>query len=214
MNKVFVKANGEETKMFDYKLSELWLAGLVYAHIGWWVENLFRLSSKGILDSRNQILPFLFCYTIAMWAMYFMLGTTDKTRFFTKKILTGENKRDALLRRVYYFTVTFLFVFFGEIAVGTIFEKAGIQLWNYNGIPLHFTQYTSIPTCSAISLGVTVIMGSFFKWLMTSIGKIPKGLLIKLDVVGGALIVADWLYMMISINVFHKAPAYWSIQLF
>ena len=96
----------------------MWLAGLVYAHIGYWVENLFRLASKGVLDSRNQLLPFLFCYTIAMWAMYLALGTTNHPRFFSHRVLEGNTRRDKILARIYYFTVVFLFVFFGEIVVG------------------------------------------------------------------------------------------------
>ncbi len=212
MNKAFVKRDGT-IKLYDIDISELWLASLVYAHIGWWVENLFRLSSKHILDSRNQILPFLFCYSIALWAMYFMLGTTHKTRFFSKEIISGKDAAAVALRNIYYFTVTFLFVFFGEIVVGSLFEKiSGIQLWNYNGIPLHVTQYTSVPKCAAISFGVMVMMGNLFEGLMKLIKIIPKSVLIKTDWVLGALVVADWIYMMVSINVFKKAPAYWSIQ--
>ena len=50
--------------------------------------------SKGVLDSRNQLLPFLFCYTIAMWAMYLALGTTNHPRFFSHRVLEGNTRRD------------------------------------------------------------------------------------------------------------------------
>ncbi|MDD6728203.1 MAG: hypothetical protein PUE08_03170 [Eubacteriales bacterium] len=200
-------------KLYDYDISHLWLAGLVYAHIGYWVENLFRLVSKGILDSRNQLLPFLFCYTIAMWALYLALGTPKKARIFSKQLFTKDDKKTQVLSQLYYFVVVFLFVFFGEIVVGTLFEKiSGIQLWNYNGIPLHVTQYTSVPTCTALSAGVIVLMEYFFTPLMKKIQKIPYDILLKIDYIAGALIVADWLIMMISINVFKTAPAYWSIN--
>ena len=100
------------------------------------------------MDSRNQLLPFLFCYTIAMWAMYLALGTTNHPRFFSHRVLEGNTCQDKILARIYYFTVVFLFVFFGEIVVGSIFEQvSGISLWDYSGIPLHVTKYTSIPTC-------------------------------------------------------------------
>ena len=56
------------------------------------------------------------------------------------------------------------------------------------------------------------MMGNLFEGLMKLIKIIPKSVLIKTDWVLGALVVADWIYMMVSINVFKKAPAYWSIQ--
>lgn len=94
-------------KLYDYDISHLWLAGLIYAHIGYWVENLFRLVSKGVLDSRNQLLPFLFCYTIAMWAAYFALGTPKKARFLPEGSLrkTTKGRRYSLgftISRLYF----------------------------------------------------------------------------------------------------------------
>ena len=207
LDKFFTKADNGTVRLYDYDVTHLWLAGLVYAHIGYWVENLFRLMSKGVLDSRNQLLPFLFCYTIAMWAMYLALGTTNHPRFFSHRVLEGNTRQDKILARIYYFTVVFLFVFFGEIVVGSIFEQvSGISLWDYSGIPLHVTKYTSIPTCTAMSLGVAVIMGNFFEGLMKKIQRIPYRTTVQLDYVLGTLILADWLIMMVSINVFKKAP--------
>lgn len=215
-NPIFTKSTINKRKiikLYDYDISHLWLASLVYAHIGYWVENLFRLASKGILDSRNQILPFLFCYSIAMWALYFALGTPKKARAFNIRLFTKDDKKTQLLSQLYYFTVVFLFVFFGEIIVGTMFEQiSGIQLWNYSGIPLHITQYTSIPTTTALSLGVVFLMEYFFTPLMSRIITIPYHKVLKLDYILGGAIVLDWLIMMISINVFKVSPAYWSIQ--
>ena len=54
LDKFFTKADNGTVRLYDYDVTHLWLAGLVYAHIGYWVENLFRLASKGVLDSRNQ----------------------------------------------------------------------------------------------------------------------------------------------------------------
>lgn len=158
-----LKANEKVIKLYEYDVSHLWLAGLIYSHIGYWVENLFRLISKGVLDSRNQLLPFLFCYAIAMWVLYFALDTPKKARLFNKRLFTKHDKKTNFLSQLYYFCVVFLFVFFGEIVVGLLFEKiSGIQLWNYNGIPLHVTQYTSVPTCTAMSLGVVILIEYFF----------------------------------------------------
>lgn len=215
-NPIFTKSTVNKRKiikLYDYDISHLWLASLVYAHIGYWVENLFRLVSKGVLDSRNQILPFLFCYSIAMWALYFALGTPKKARAFNIRLFTKDDKKTQLLSQLYYFTVVFLFVFFGEIIVGTMFEQiSGIQLWNYSGIPLHVTQYTSVPTTTALSLGVVFLMEYFFTPLMKRIIAIPYHKVLKLDYILGGAIVLDWLIMMISINVFKVSPAYWSIQ--
>lgn len=207
--KCFYRDSEQHIRLCDYDIVHLWLAGLIYAHIGYWVENLFRLFSKGILDSRNQLLPFLFCYTFAMWAMYFALGTSNNPRFFSTRL----DAKSGWQARLYYFCIVFAFIFAGEIVVGTMFEKiSGIQLWNYSGIPLHVTQYTSIPTTTALAAGVTVLMGDFFEGLMTKIKKIPRKTVVALDYGLGIPIVLDWLIMMISINVFKTAPAYWSIQ--
>lgn len=215
-NPIFTKKTKDKKtviKLYDYDISHLWLASLVYAHIGYWVENLFRLVSKGILDSRNQLFPFLFCYSIAMWALYFALGTPKKARAFNIRLFTKDDKKTQLLSQLYYFTVVFLFVFFGEIVVGSMFEKiSGIQLWNYSGIPLHFTQYTSIPTTTALSAGVLLLMEYFFTPLMKKIQTIEYSTVLKLDYFLGGAIVLDWLIMMISINIFKVSPAYWSIK--
>ena len=55
-------------------------------------------------------------------------------------------------------------------------------------------------------------MGDFFEGLMTKIKKIPRKTVVALDYGLGIPIVLDWLIMMVSINVFKTAPAYWSIQ--
>lgn len=213
-NKYFNKKNNI-IKLYDYDISYLWLASLIFAHLGYWVENLFRLFSKGILDSRNQILPFLFCYSIAMWALYLALGTPKKARFFAKQLFDGRTKENRLNSLLYYFSVVFIFIFSGEIVVGEMFEAiSGIQLWNYSGIPFHVTQYTSIPTTIALSVGVIILMEYFFTPLMNALQKIPRKLVLIIDYVLGTLIVADWLIMIISINVFKIAPNYWSVQVF
>lgn len=207
--KCFYRDSEQHIRLCDYDIVHLWLAGLIYAHIGYWVENLFRLFSKGILDSRNQLLPFLFCYTFAMWAMYFALGTSNNPRFFSTRL----DAKSGWQARLYYFCIVFAFIFAGEIVVGTMFEKiSGIQLWNYSGIPLHVTQYTSVPTTTALSLGVVFLMEYFFTPLMKRIIAIPYHKVLKLDYILGGAIVLDWLIMMISINVFKVSPAYWSIQ--
>lgn len=205
--------NTQALMLYDYTIADLWLASLVFANIGYWVENLFRLFSKGILDSRNQILPFLFCYSIAMWALYFALGTPKKARIFNHKIISDDSIKSQRLSVLCYFLISFFFIFFGEIVVGTMFEKiSGIQLWNYSGIPLHMTQYTSVPTTIALSTGVIVLMEYFFTPLMNAIHKLKKKTVLKIDYILGGLIIIDWLYMMISINFFKVSPNYWSIQ--
>ncbi|MGN0524338.1 MAG: hypothetical protein ACI4S3_02425 [Candidatus Gastranaerophilaceae bacterium] len=212
--KPFYKDKNTQTLMlYDYTIADLWLASLVFANIGYWVENLFRLFSKGILDSRNQVLPFLFCYSIAMWALYFALGTPKKARIFNHRIISDDSIKSQRLSVLCYFLISFFFIFFGEIVVGTMFEKiSGIQLWNYSGIPLHMTQYTSVPTTIALSTGVIVLMEYFFTPLMNAIHKLKKKTVLKIDYILGGLIIIDWLYMMISINFFKVSPNYWSIQ--
>ena len=66
LDKFFTKADNGTVRLYDYDVTHLWLAGLVFAHIGYRVENPFRLASQGVLDSRYPLLPFLFLHTFAM----------------------------------------------------------------------------------------------------------------------------------------------------
>ena len=97
-SKTFHKEGGT-IKLYDYDITHLWLAGLVFANIGYWVENLFRLVSKGVLDSRNQIFPFLFCYSIAMWALYLALGTPKRHAGLRTECFMAMIKRRSCIRR-------------------------------------------------------------------------------------------------------------------
>lgn len=63
-----------------------------------------------------------------------------------------------------------------------------------------------------MSAGVVVLMEYFFTPLIKKIKLIPYDILLKIDYIAGALIVADWLIMMISINVFKVSPNYWSVN--
>ena len=94
LDKFFTKADNGTVRLYDYDVTHLWLAGLVYAHIGYSEENLFRLENTRIYNNRHQLLPILFCYTIAMWAMYLALGTTNHPRFFSHRVLEGNTRGD------------------------------------------------------------------------------------------------------------------------
>lgn len=52
----------------------------------------------------------------------------------------------------------------GEMLLGLFVEKVcHFSWWNYSKIPLHITQYTSIPTSMAFSVLITTFMDVFFQ---------------------------------------------------
>lgn len=81
-------------------------------------------------------------------------------RFFKFRFFKNKNLKTKILSHVIYFSVIFVFILGGEIAVGMLYEKfAGVILWDYSNIPTHITRYTSIITTLLYGGGVYLLMG-------------------------------------------------------
>ena len=86
-------------------------------------------------------LPFLLGYGIAVVGMYLVLGTPKKGHFLL------------------YYSLVFLFVSLGEIALGfTVEEFCGFYYWDYTNLPMHLTRYTSFFTSLGFSALITLFM--------------------------------------------------------
>ena len=163
-------------KIFRYRLLPLLLLCIIMSFVGFVVENLFRLFRDGVINSRRQILPFLFAYGIAVFAMYVLIGTPKEMRFFCWRIFKKESKLSATAKHICYFLILFAFIFFGEILFGTFVEwVSGVVLWDYTGIPLTFTKYTSVPTALGLSVGGDHALHAFrVRTAHEKIGKDPR----------------------------------------
>ena len=201
-------------QIFGVRAGTLFLICYLAAFLGWWVENIFRLVSAGVFDSRHQLLPFLGAYGFGIFVMFFVFGTPSEMRLLKKRILPAQTKRNRALCGVIYCALLFFLILFGEMGMGLLFEKAfGVKAWNYTSIPLHITQYTSIPTTAAFTAGIFFLMQFAFPRAVKLIDRIPDRTAFLLALVLGVLIAADWLIMIASGLVNGSFPEYWSFKI-
>lgn len=80
-------------QIFGVRASTLFLICYLAAFLGWWVENIFRLVSAGVFDSRHQLLPFLGAYGFGIFVMFFVFGTPSEMRLLKKRILPARTKK-------------------------------------------------------------------------------------------------------------------------
>ncbi len=135
----------------------------IVSFLGFVSENLWLACVKGRIDNRSMHAPFLLGYGLLIVLIYFVLGTPKNCRIH--KLI----KTELSLKRKYmlYFGVAFVVVCIGELLLGLTVESiSGIQYWDYSWIPLHFTQYTSIPTSLGFATAMTFFMGKVFEPLM------------------------------------------------
>lgn len=205
---------GKQRSVFGVRVSSLLLNCYLASFLGWCVENAFRGISIGVLDDRHQLLPFLGAYGFGMFVLFAAFGTPSAMRFFGVRILPDETKKNRVLRSFVYCAVVFAIILLGEMGVGLAFEKLfGIQAWNYTNIPLHVTRYTSIPTTAGFTAMIYTVMEFIFPRLTDLFDKIPEKIAVRIAVVLGAMIAADYLVMLISGAVTGSFPSYWRIEL-
>ena len=199
--------------IFGYDARYFFIGMIVFAFFGFCAENIGRMTVQHIFDCRHQLLPFLFAYGIALLAVYVLIGTPDDLRFFNIRIFRQKNTRNKILSHIIYFSVIFVFILGGEIAVGMIYEKfAGVILWDYSDIPTHITRYTSILTTLLYGGGVYLLMAFAFRPMMKLIMKMGLKAATIIDCTLGVAIVIDFLIMIIITFVTGSAPDYWSIS--
>ncbi len=183
---------------------DIYVLGMMMALIsflGFVVENLWLAVTKGYMNNRNMNAPFLLGYGVLVLVMYFLFGTPGKMRGVRKR---GGRKRQYAM----YFLCAMLFVCVGEIVLGILVEHlCGIEYWNYSGIPLHITKYTSIPTSAAFASMITLFMGNCFDPLIRWISRMDYRVLKVLSVLLVTVMLWDYLVsfgMMIRKKDFYR----------
>ena len=210
-------ANREEPRLpltiFGYDFCYFFVGMIVFSFLGFCTENAAKIVDAQIFDCRHQILPFLFAYGLALLAIYATIGTPDDLRFFNIRIFKQKTKSKKVLSHLIYIAIICALIFGGEIAVGMVYEKvAGVVLWDYSGIPTHVTRYTSIITTVLLGGGVYLLMNFTFRPMMRLIEKMGTRAAIIIDCTLGALIVADFLLMIIYTFVTGAAPYFWAVS--
>lgn len=132
----------------------------VVSFLGFVVENVWLAATKGFMDNRNMYFPFLIGYGIAIMLIFAIFGTPKRVWFLGKTIRVQSR----IMRILIYFIGVMICICVGEIVLGTVVEKVcHFCWWDYSKLPLHITQYTSIPTGMMFSILITVFMDCFFE---------------------------------------------------
>ena len=81
----------------EYSVYELFVMTALISFLGFDLENIWLLFTKGFMDNRSMHLPFLFGYGLLVMGMYCIFGTPQHLRFF------GHEIQCAFPRAVYFF---------------------------------------------------------------------------------------------------------------
>jgi len=129
---------------------------IITSFFGYVTETVWVALRHGFIDNRGMHLPFLLGYGMATFTIYVIFGSVMNPKLYFISDLPVDPK-------LIYLAEIFVFVTVCESALGNIVEKTcGIQWWNYNSIPLHLGQYTSIPTSIGFTFGIHTIINSIF----------------------------------------------------
>lgn len=209
MEEIIKIKDKEEKKIYGVNITTLLLISYIAGFIGWVVENIACAVNLHYIDDRHQLFPVLAAYSFGIFILFFVLGTPDEMRIFSHKI---KKRNNDLLNNLFYFIIIFFLILVGEMSVGLFFEHVlGIVTWNYNHIPLHITQYTSIPTTFGFSIGVCILMKFIFPFFVNLFNRINVKKRKILSIVLGLLISFDYLYMLLYGVIANKFPSYWKI---
>ncbi len=143
------------------------------------------------MDNRNMIFPFLVGYGLAVILIYLLFGVPNKLRFFRKSIQI----KSKLLWLVLYFFIVMVCICIGEILLGKLVEKTcHFCWWDYSKIPLHITQYTSIPTSAGFSVLIVIFMHTMFMPLYEYFLSWQDSVLRNTSLLLSILMIGDYLY--------------------
>ena len=152
----------------EYSIDELIIFSIIVSFLGFCLENIWLCMRKGYIDNRNMTFPFLIGYSFAMIGIYYLLGVPDAPSALVRFIT-------ARFDYFSYYVTVFILVSIGEIILGKTVERlCGIYYWDYTGLPLHITRYTSVLTSIGFSFIITKFMKCCFLTLMSVIAKLPR----------------------------------------
>ncbi|MBQ5673991.1 MAG: putative ABC transporter permease [Lachnospiraceae bacterium] len=172
-------------------LFALCMVMIIVSMLGFWVENIWLAMTKGYMDNRNMCFPFLIGYGIAMLLILLIIGTPKKM-WILGKTLWIQNK---MLRILVYFLAVMLCICVGEVLLGTFVEKVcHFCWWDYSRLPLHITQYTSIPTSMMFASMVTLFMQHCLEPLFHFFVKWDYDVLRTVTIVLMGIMIGDFLY--------------------
>ena len=191
------------------KLSVLCMIASIVALLGFVIENVWLYFRYSEINNRNMILPLLLGYGLAIVILYFLFGTPKHPKFIVWAIET----RSRLLNTAFYFLVSGICVMVGEYSMGMFVEKVmGFKWWSYESLPLHITQYTSIPTTVAFALIIVLFMSLAFYPLHQTFSKIKSKWFHFFSYLVMILMIADFIHSAIYMYQNQTTFQLWSIR--
>ncbi len=204
----------KDKKILEYTISQYVSYTLFCALCGFLAEDIGRMITLGNVDSRYMHMPFIMPYGLGVLVAYLALGRPSEFRIFGWHFIKGDSKKERNIRRVLYYVFAFCCITFGEMGYGLLVEATtGRQLWNYNDIPLHITQYTSIPTSFLFTTGVFVVMEYFTPAIMRFFDRNSSDATFVFTSIILLLSFTDMIVMMIRLFANGYASQWWSIDL-
>ncbi len=180
----------------------------IISFLGFVLENIWLLFTKGFIDNRNMTFPFLLGYGVMISGVLLIIGTPETITLF------GLSKKSRPIRYIAYFLICFILVSIGELILGTFMERVfGFEYWNYTMIPLHITKYTSVPTSIGFALIITVFMGNYIFPLLKEINKIPKKIRKFLSITLSIIMTSDFIVSFRKMYVSQSLNIRWKKQI-
>lgn len=201
----------EDAEEFVY----LYLFGIGLAFGGWIMENCYKFVTQGVIDCRFHLLPFLSPYALIPFLFRFLIRDPDRIAVFGRRVFRKDCKKNKILSNLLCFLILSLSFFFGELAVGNLWEILfRVQLWNYGLFRIRLTQYAAlVPTLGHGCASFLLFRFLYPPTLNLIRKKIPFRTAKRICLTLGVSIVLDTLLTMAHIAVFGKAPMYWTVRL-
>lgn len=208
-----VAAPKKRLTVFGVEYVYLAFMGILIAFCGWVAENLVRLVTHGVIDSRFHLFPFIPVYALISFAAQIVVGDPDDLCLFGKKIFKKKNRKNRVLSNILCLCFLYAAVFLGELVVGNGWEMiAGVQLWDYSELPLHVTQYAGVLPMIGYGTGawllIKFILRPGIRALQT---KANYNVVRVIVIICSILFIVDDALMFTQILVAGEAPVYWQI---
>ena len=159
MNKLFISTISSGLVR---KILALCVVVLIASFLGYLVENIWVSLRHGYIDNRGMYLPCLLGYGLANLVIFALFGTPDQPKLYLLQNCVSDSVSEHFL----YALEVFVSITVCESAFGhLIYHVCHVKWWNYNSIPLHIGQYTSIPT----SIGFTACIYIYIQNIFTPI---------------------------------------------
>ena len=198
---------------FGVEAAYLFFLGIVTSMAGWIAENLVRLVSLGILDSRTHVFPFIPVYGMVVFAVQILFGDPDDMSPFGRKLFKEKTHKTVILSNVVCIVTMCLAVFLGELVVGNAWELiSGVSLWDYSKLPLSVTQYAGLIPSLGYGIGAYLLYRFGLRPLLKLLQrKANYKVIVILNCIIGCLIFADDIAMILQVLILKEAPVYWQI---